>query len=138
MQLGSYYEEMIKVFDESMNSVFGGNIIKTDMMCDVENSGFSRIKYAYPSLNFTLLVENEFRTFDITFFDEEQASNSLYRITKFNNQLDKKSIFEAVKLLKTILEQGDYNLYFQKSGKLYRKNQEGEKRVKDIREMLNG
>ena len=33
------------------------------------------------------MIENEIRTFDITIFDVEQASNSLSRIYKFKNQL---------------------------------------------------
>lgn len=37
--------------------------------------------------NYRIVIENEIRTFDITIFDVEQASNSLSRIYKFKNQL---------------------------------------------------
>ena len=37
--------------------------------------------------NYRIVIENEIRTFDITIFDVEQASNSLSRICKFKNQL---------------------------------------------------
>ena len=37
--------------------------------------------------NYRIVIENEKRTFDITIFDVEQASNSLSRICKFKNQL---------------------------------------------------
>ena len=83
------------------------------------------------------MVENEIRTFDITIFDVEQASNSLYRICKFNNQLNTECIEEAINLLKSVLSKNEFNLYFHKDGKLYKKNAEGIKRVKDMKELLN-
>ena len=83
------------------------------------------------------MVENEIRTFDITIFDVEQASNSLYRICKFKNQLNTECIEEAINLLKCVLSKNEFNMYFHNDGKLYKKNAEGIKRVKDIKELLN-
>ena len=45
---------------------------------------------------------------------------------------------EAINLLKSVLLKNEFNFYFHKDGKLYKKNAEGIKRVKDIRELLNG
>ena len=64
-------------------------------------------------------------------------SNSLYRICKFNNQLNTECIEEAINLLKSVLSKNEFNLYFHKDGKLYKKNAEGIKRVKDMKELLN-
>ena len=54
-----------------------------------------------------------------------------------NNLPVKESIEEAINLLKSVLSKNEFNLYFHKDGKLYKKNAEGIKRVKDIKELLN-
>ncbi len=84
------------------------------------------------------MIENDITLFDISIFDDEQASNSLQRICKFKNHLSTECIEEAINLLKAVLLKNEFNFYFYKDGKLYRKNAEGIKRVKDIRELLNG
>ena len=87
--------------------------------------------------NYRIVIEHEIRTFDITIFDVEQASNSLQRICKFKNHLSTECIEEAINLLKSVLLKNEFNFYFHKDGKLYKKNAEGIKRVKDIKELLN-
>ena len=37
--------------------------------------------------NYRIVIENDITLFDISIFDDEQASNSLQRICKFKNQL---------------------------------------------------
>lgn len=139
VQLDSiFYNGIIDMFDACMDRNFGTDIKKIDKICSFENRGFFKLKYNYSPNDYQIVIENELRTFDITIYDVEQASNSLYRISKFRNQLDKESINDAISLLKTVLERNDFNMYFHKNGKLYKKNAKGIKRVKDIRELLNG
>ena len=138
MQLdSSFYNIYIYMFDSYMYKMFGTDIEKIETICKFENRGFFRLEYNYYPHNYRIVVENEIRTFDITIFDVEQASNSLYRICKFNNQLNTECIEEAINLLKSVLSKNEFNLYFHKDGKLYKKNAEGIKRVKDIKELLN-
>ena len=134
----SFYNKYVELFDSYMCKIFGTDIEKTEAICSFENRGFFRLEYNYYPHNYRIVVENEIRTFDITIFDVEHASNSLYRICKFNNQLNTECIEEAINLLKSVLSKNEFNLYFHKDGKLYKKNAEGIKRVKDIRELLNG
>lgn len=139
MQLDSiFYNEIINMFAACMDRTFGADIKKIETICNFENRGFFRLKYVYLPNNYKIVIENELRTFDITIYDTEQASNSLYRISKFKNQLDRECIEDSILLLKNVLEKNDFNMYFHKNGKLYRKNAEGIKRVKDIKELLNG
>ena len=75
---------------------------------------------------------------DISIVDAEGASNVLYRIKKYKRDLCEQNIIEALKILKNVLEQNNFNWYFHVDNKLYRKNADGIKRIKDIRELLNG
>ena len=139
MQLDSFfYKGIIDIFAKSMDRAFGTDIEKTETICKFKNRGYFRLEYKYFPHNYKIVIENEIRVFDITIVDAEQASNSLYRISKFKNQLNTECIEEAISLLKAVLIKNDFNMYFHKDGKLYKKNAEGIKRVKDIKELLNG
>jgi hypothetical protein len=139
MQLDSvFYNEKVNMFVVCMERTFGKDIKKIETICKFESRGFFSIKYEYFPNDYTIVIENELRTFDITIYDAEQASTSLYHISKFKNQLNKECIQDAVILLKTVLEKNDFDMYFHKNGKFYRKNADGIKRVKDLKELLNG
>ena len=142
MQLDStlciFYNDMINIIEVNMSRIFGVDVKKTEKICKFENRGYFKLTYDYAPSNYKIIIENEIRTFDITIIDSDKASNSLYRISKYKNQLNEENIEEAISLLKAVLEKNDFNLYFHKEGKLYRKNPEGVKRVKDIKELMNG
>lgn len=138
MRLDSvFYNGIINMFDACMDRTFGAEIKKIETICSFEHMGSFILKYNYLPNNYKIEIENEIRTFNIRIYDTEQASNSLYRISKFKNQLDRECIEDSILLLKNVLEKNDFNMYFHKNGKLYRKNAEGIKRVKDIRELQN-
>lgn len=138
MQLDDFYNEMITVFETCIFEVFGVEMKKVKFECKFENRGFFRLEYMYCPNNYRIIIENEYRTYDIDIVDAENASNSLYRICKFKNSLAKADIESAVRLLKETLEKNNFNMYFEKEGELYRKNALGIQRVKDIRELLKG
>ena len=138
MQLDDFYNEMITVFETCIFEVFGAEMKKVKFECKFENRGFFRLEYMYCPNNYRIIIENEYRTYDIDIVDAENASNSLYRICKFKNSLAKADIESAVRLLKETLEKNNINMYFEKEGELYRKNSLGIQRVKDIRELLKG
>lgn len=138
MQLDDFYNEMITVFETCIFEVFGAEMKKVKFECKFENRGFFRLEYMYCPNNYRIIIENEYRTYDIDIVDAENASNSLYRICKFKNSLAKADIENAVRLLKETLEKNNFNMYFEKEGELYRKNSLGIQRVKDIRELLKG
>lgn len=122
MQLDSiFYNGIIDMFASCMDRTFSTDIKKIETICKFENRGYFRLEYTYFPNNYIIVIENELRTFDITIFDAEQASNSLYRISKFKNQLNTECIEDAISLLKIVLLKNDFNMYFHKDGKLYKK-----------------
>ena len=138
MQLdNNFYNGIIDMFLACMDRTFGLDVKKIKTICKFENRGYFRLEYKYFPNNYIIVIENELRTFDITILDEELASNSLYRINKFKNQLNTECIEDAIFLLKTVLQKNDFNMYFHKDGRLYKKNTEGIKRVKNVKELLN-
>lgn len=49
------------------------------------------------------------------------------------NELDRKNIENSLQILKEIFGKNDFNFYFSEGNKIYRKNSQGVKRIKDIR-----
>lgn len=121
----SFYNKYVELFDSYMCKIFGTDIEKTEAICSFENRGFFRLEYKYYPHNYRIVIENDITLFDISIFDDEQASNSLQRICKFKNHLSTECIEEAINLLKAVLLKNEFNFYFYKDGKLYRKNAEG-------------
>lgn len=108
-----------------------------NLLNQIIGRGYFKLSYRYLPHNYKIIIENEIRTFDIEIEDEQKASNSLYRIEKYNNSLDEKNIIDSLYLLKDVLERNDFNFYLYKDNKLYRKNDEGLQRIKDLKELLN-
>lgn len=139
MQLDrGFYEKCILEFKDDIKEIFGENIIEISEEINLESRGCFELIFYFKPLKYKIIIENEIRTFDITIEDEENASNSLYRIEHFENVLGKKNIFTSIILLKNVLEENNFNFYFHKENKLYRKNKNGVRRVKDLRELING
>lgn len=139
MQLdSSFYSQAVMDFKYAFQNVFFDTVIFKDEFLNFEHMGNFKLVYEYIPLNYSIIVENEMRTFAITVEDDEKATNSLYRIVKFDNQLEKKNMLHSLKVLKSVLTENNFNLYLKKDNKLYRKNAQGLKRVKDIRELING
>ncbi len=134
----SYYEHFSSIFEENMRVIFKDNVIKISKEHDYKRRGFFRLSYKYLPYNYKIIIENEFRAFDIIIEDEEGASNVLYRIKHFDNSLDENNINKAIQILKKVLENNNFNFYFHIGDKTYRKNSDGIKRVKDLKELLNG
>lgn len=134
----SFYMKAICDFKKSFLENFSNEMILKDEYHSFENKGSFRLIYNYIPLNYNITVENELRTFTITIEDAENAKNSLYRIEKFDNQLCEENIGKSLGILKKVLNKNEFALYLYINNKLYKKNSYGLKRVKDIRELLNG
>lgn len=134
-----FYEKYVSEFKNSIKKIFGEDMIKELSEKKVfENRGYFRLEFFYIPDKYKIVVENEIRTFDITIEDEDGESNSLYRIEHFENVLENNNVFLSIMLLKKVIERNDFNFYFHKDGKLYRRNRNGIKRIKDLRELQNG
>lgn len=133
-----FYESMVNVFEENMHNIFGENVKKTEVNCTFEWMGNFQLKYDYLPNNYQIVIENELRTFTIGIYDSSKAWTSLHRISRFNSELNAANIESALYLLKEVLEVNDFNLYFCKGNKLYRKNKDGIKRIKDISKYYRG
>lgn len=134
----SFYMKAICDFKKAFQDKFSDEMILKDEHQSFSNMGNFRLIYNYVPLNYKIIVENELRTFTITIEDDENAKNSLYRIEKFDNQLCEENIVKSLGILKKVLNKNEFTLYLYVNNKLYKKNSNGLKRVKDIRELLNG
>ncbi len=133
-----YYEKFICIFEEKIELIFANKMINISKECNFRNRGFFKLSYKYVPYNYKIVIENEFRTFDIKIYDSEGASNVLNRIEQYNGGLEEKNIVQSILLLKKVLEKNNFNFYFYVDDKLYRKNGECTKRVKDLKELFNG
>lgn len=139
MQLDSiFYSEVVLDFKKAFQLIFVDEVELKKEFFDFEHRGNFKLTYEYIPQKYSIIVENELRTFTITIEDDEEATNSLYRIEKFDNQLAEKNIMHSIEILKSVLVKNTFNLYINKDNKLYRKNADGIKRVKDLKELLNG
>nr|MBP3598777.1 hypothetical protein [Eubacterium sp.] len=135
-ELYSFYRKSVSDFERDFQEVFGENLVLKDKCCSFEHRGYFKLHYVYVPLNYAIIVENEFRTFGIVIEDEEKAMTSLYRIEHFENQLSEGNIIKSIKLLEKVLSENKFDLFLHIAGKTYRKNKNGLKRVKDIKELM--
>ncbi|MCM1236862.1 MAG: hypothetical protein NC489_42845 [Ruminococcus flavefaciens] len=130
----SFYNKCIDIFDSCMDKFFDTDIKKIGAVCKFENRGYFRLEYKYYPHNYRIVVENEIRTFNIEIIDAEQASASLGQICEYGSDLNAEWIERSIKLLKAVLLKNEFNMYFHKDGKYYKKNADGIKRLKNIDE----
>jgi len=129
-----FFENFISFFETSIQEVFNEDMINILKECNFKYRGFFRLSYQYLPYNYKIIIENEFRAFSMTIVDSE---NAWCHVKNLNNNLDKTEITESILLLKRLLEQNDFTFYFEVDDKLYRKNANGVKRVKDLKELLD-
>lgn len=129
-----FYVSAVAEFETDIKVMFGEDMEQLVKSCDsFKTRGLFSLTYKYIPLNYIITIENEFREFNIVIEDEEGASTSLSRIKDYDSNLRNSNIKNAIIMLKTTLKENNFNFYFTKDNKLYRKNKEGIKRIKDIR-----
>lgn len=132
-----FYESAVAEFEANISMMFGADMIQLVKTSAFKDRGYFELSYKYVPLNYIITIHNEFRTFSISINDAEGASTFLQRIKQFDNTIEKKdNIKDAILFLKIALQQNNFNLYFSKNGKYYRKSRESIKRVKDMRKEL--
>lgn len=130
-----FYESAVREFETNISMMFGEDMVQLVRACAFESRGYFELSYKYVPLDYIITIQNEFRTFSISINDVEDASTFLQRIKKFDNTIEtKNNIKNAVSLLKITLQENNFNLYFSKDDKYYRKNRDGIKRVKNMME----
>jgi len=134
----SFYELSVKQFEKHIYNMFRDEMIQMVKTCAFKDHGSFILSYKYVPLNYTINIENEIRTFTIMIKDQEGASTFLSRIESFENFLNENNIYNAVVLLKKVLEKNNFSFYFYKNNKLYKKDKEEIKRVKNLGEIVNG
>ncbi len=133
MQFNSaYYENCINKFEKSIKDMFGEDMKQLVKSCAFKNYGRFILSYEYIPLNYIVTIENEIRTFNIMIEDKEKASTPLGRIKKHKGDLNEKNIYEVICLLKDVLSKNDFDLYIYKDNKVYVKNAQGIKRVRNF------
>ena len=123
---------------EAFKRTFGDDILELSHEIDYGFYGSFKIIFQYFPLKYQIEVNAESRTFGIMIRDAEGASNGLHLIKPVENVLNKKNIANSVAVLQEVLQKNNFNLYLSVNDKIYRKNADGMKRVKDIRDIRNG
>ena len=115
------YVELIWKIEKMFTENFGNDIKLVIMNECVNQMGYFRIWYKYIPLEYEIIFESERNLFCIDIYDKEGAKNSLYRIQKFKNETGEKNAEAAIGLLKETLKKNEFNFYFHKDDKLYKK-----------------
>lgn len=122
-------KQIIEIFDEEM--------VLTKRMEHFEHMGCFQLLFKYCLQNYIIVFESERDAFNIQINDSDGASNSLYRIEKYSSHTEIVNVKNAIILLKNVLEKNEFNLYIYKKDKVYRKNSDGIKLIKDMGELRN-
>ena len=138
--LTEYYDAVVDCFQHAFTGIFGDAVQEIGVKKEYEKNGSFRLLYRYIPQNYTLKVDCQRKLYDLFIIDDEGAENSLYRITKFDNDLTEEKIRAAVTLLKETVEREDLVLYIFRDDKVYRKTKDGTvRRVKNwMEEMFGG
>ncbi len=132
----SFYKKYVNAFKASFGEIFGDVAELVKESCSFEHRGHFELIYNYIPLSYNIIIENEFRSFWIVIEDEEKARTALRRIEEFDSNLNEANIYKALHILKKVLSENKFDLFLHINGKTYRKNRNGLKRVKDIRELM--
>lgn len=124
-----------KVLDLFSNT-FGKDMFLVNKQEIIEHMGYFKIQYRYLPLEYCIVFESECNVFCIDIYDEEGAKNSLYRIEQFNNETNLENIEYAVHKLANVLRENKFCFYITREGKLYRKEKQQYKRVRDLTELI--
>lgn len=132
------YHDIVEYFKIECKTIFCDEMRLIEEQENFEPFGYFKLKYYYSYLEYYIVIENEKGLFSIMIIDKEGAKNVLQRISPFDNSLEKDNIRYALGKLKLVLEKNEFDLYLSVENRLYRKTKQELKRVKDIRELLNG
>lgn len=140
MQLDEkFFDKMVNCFIECMMHEFGSEISLIEKECRYTQMGYFRLLFSHQPTHYKIIIENELRTFSIQIIDGENASTFLNRISSYNKQLGEENIENAITILKEVLDKNNFDLYYQKNEKIYKKSHDGKViRINDMRELLNG
>lgn len=132
----SNYSVFIDKILDLFSNVFDKDMLFIEKQEAIEHMGYFKIRYRYLPLKYDIVIESERNVFCIDIYDEEGAKNSLYRIEEFNNETKLENIECAIRKLKNILKKNDFCFYVIREGKLYRKEGQQYKRIKDFAELM--
>lgn len=131
-------EKFISAFDDTVKAVFGEDMIKTGDSRAFHHMGHFELTYDYLPLSYTILLEHEMGFVDMMIMDSEKAHASFTHLTGYHIDIcpsfKKEDIKTALLLLKNLLEENHFMFYFTQNGKLYSKNAEGIRRIKNREE----
>lgn len=113
--------------------VFGEDMLLVKQTEAFEHMGYFQLRYWYPPLQYDIVLENDRGTFNIDIFDREGNESCLYWMEEYDGETKVISnMVNALQKLKKHLETNDFYFYLFRGEKIYRKESEGYKRVKDL------
>lgn len=132
------YSVLIDKIINIFSTTFGKDIMFLEKEIAIEHMGYFKIQYRYLPLAYNIVFENDRDVFSVDIYDSEGAHNLLYRIEKYDNQTTVENVDNAIKILKNVLKKNNFCFYIMREGKLYRKEKQQYRRVKDMTEFVGG
>ncbi len=134
-----YYTTRVSFIKQEMSRIFGDTIVLENEKLNFKQRGYFKIFYKYLREEYTIIIENEYRSLNFYINDKDGARTTLYNIQKYDSSIDSlQNISIMVNLLSNTLEKNNFTLYFSKDGKYYKKTPQGIFRVKNMIEELYG
>lgn len=128
----AFVDKIIEVFSDTVGKEFSF----VEKQVALEHMGWFRIIYKYHPLGYDIVVENERGFFSIEISNHEGAFNYLYRIEEYDNVTTVGNVQNAARILKKVLQKNDFCFYIIRDEKLYRKENQQYKRIKDLNKLL--
>lgn len=116
-----FYKEIVKCFKRTFEDIFVDDVVLEEICCQFSSRGYFKIAYKYVPSNYSIIIENEMRLFNIEIEDEEGASTHLNRIRKHDGSLNPRNIKNVLLLLKKVLRKNNFPFYIYEEDKIYRK-----------------
>lgn len=123
-------ERIDKILD-IFSDYFGQDLLLVEKQIAIQHMGFYKFKFKYLPLEYDITFENDRGVFTIGIYDSEKAYNYLNSIEKFDNETTVKNAEYAIQILKNVLDKNNFCFYINRNGKLYKKQNQQYKRIKD-------
>ena len=139
MQYGDdSFENVIMCIKDNIHKLFGSDMKLIQESIDWVNKDLFEFHFLYLPYNYTIIIESDKILYSIGIYDAQGAFTCLNRIKEYNAYIHVNTLENAINLLKEVLIGNNFDFFISKDNKIYRKNIDGIKRIKNIEEFYNG
>lgn len=132
MTYEQYYSERVQQLKQVISSVFEDSITLATEKFSFSARGYFELVYYHQERDYSIIIKNEFRTYDVEILDKEGGKASLRQIEPLSTSLDNEQAMRInfQKLYHLIGQQG-LRFYIFEENRTYRKDKEGLVEVED-------